>query len=76
MFEVSKTRLTLAMLDRGWSQRTLREKAGISKAVVQRLATKGGLAANSTFYKLAKALGVEPATLVKLPADGDNAPAA
>ena len=69
MFEVSKTRLTLAMLARGWGNGDLMAAAGICKAVIQRLTTKGGRAANSTFFKIAKALNVEPTMLIKLPDD-------
>ena len=75
MFEVSKTRLTLAMLARGWGNGDLMAAAGICKAVIQRLTTKGGRAANSTFFKIAKALNVEPTMLIKLPDDVEKTPA-
>ena len=53
-------------MQRGWIERQLAERSGVDRATVQRLEA-GGLARMDTVSKLAAALGIEPAGLLRQP---------
>ena len=65
MQQVSKERLAAAMIQRGVGTDSLSRSAGVNKRRVSELSNRGGVARNSTIYKLATALNVEPLDLLE-----------
>ena len=65
MQQVSKERLAAAMIQRGVGTDLLSRSAGVNKRRVSELSNRGGVARNSTIYKLATALNVEPLDLLE-----------
>lgn len=70
MIEISKAALRTEMLSRGWSPLELARRAGIAERGISYL-LKNGHCRYKTAYKIAQALGVEPAKLVNFGKDDD-----
>ena len=65
MQTVSKERLATAMIQRGVGTDSLSRSAGVNKRRVSELSNRGGVARNSTIFKLATALNIEPTDLIE-----------
>ena len=62
--KINRTKMELAMLNKGWNFSALAEASGVSRATVSAI-RNGKSPAPGTFLKLAAALGVSPAELVE-----------
>ncbi len=62
--EINVLAVRLAMANKGMTLTQLAKKAHISQQTACRYVTHGGNGSAPTFYKIGKALGVEPSSLV------------
>lgn len=62
--EINTTAVLLAMANVGLTTSQMAQKAGISQQTAVRFTSKGGNSSPATFYKVGKALNVEPSSLV------------
>lgn len=62
--EINVTAVRLAMANKGMTITQLAKAAHVSQQTACRYGTRGGNGSAPTFYKIGKALGVEPSSLV------------